>query len=73
MPAGRMCAWIARYGPAEVLGTAGAVGSALGAHALGANQVAIAYAGAVVGKLIADLAFYAPVVLSHEIRTRFRR
>lgn len=131
--------WISRYGPAEVLGTIGAVLGAWLVHVLGGNAVLSAYggvlgenvgfygtmfvreyagtgrgwrpalaaartlaielgpaelldstivrplamglgmaalgpaAGAMVGKVVADVVFYIPVIVAYELRTRARR
>ncbi|MEZ4708376.1 MAG: hypothetical protein R3A44_14285 [Caldilineaceae bacterium] len=64
-----LMSWARRYGPAEILGTAGALLSALAAAHLGANAVAIAVAGAW-GEAAG---FYLPMLVREFIAQQYKR
>jgi hypothetical protein len=60
--------WLARYGPAEVAGTGGALLGAYLAHALTGSEIAAAYGGTI-GE---NLGFYG-VMITREVRADYRR
>jgi len=60
--------WVARYGPAEVVGTGGALLGAYLVHALTRSEIAAAYGGTI-GE---NLGFYG-VMIGREVRADYRR